>query len=82
MDTLVHQAGLPHPGLAYDSHDLAMASAGLIERLAQGGEFRLAPHEAGEAASGSGLETAAQRAGPDQLVHLHRLGHAPNRDGT
>ena len=77
MDTLVHQAGLPHPGLAHDGHHLAVASAGLVERLAQGGEFRLAPHKAGEAPRGRGLEAAAQRAGPDQLEHLHRLCHAP-----
>jgi hypothetical protein len=42
-----------------------VSSACLRERLAQGGEFRLAPHEAGEAASGSSLEAPAQRAGPD-----------------
>ena len=79
LDPLIHQAGLPHPGLAHDGHDLTVASAGLRERLAQGGAFRLAPHKAGEAPRGGSLEAAAQRAGPDQLVHLHRLGHPPDR---
>ena len=79
MDELVHQAGLAHPGLAHHGHHLAVARAGLLERLPQGGDFRLAPHKAGEAPRGRGLEAAAQGAGPDQLEHLHRLCHALDR---
>ena len=82
MDTLVHQARLPHPGFSHHGHDLAMARVGLVERLAQGGEFRLAPHKAGEAARSRSLEAAAQRAGPDQLAYLYRLSQPPDRDGS
>ena len=82
VDTLVHQAGLAHPGLPHYRHDLAVARAGLLQRLAHGGEFRLAPDKAGEAPCGSGLEASTEGARSDQLEHLYRLWHAPDRDGS
>ena len=55
-----------------------MARAGLVERLVQGGEFRLAPHKAGEAARSRGLEASTECAGSDQFEHLDRLCHPPD----
>jgi hypothetical protein len=80
MDTLVHQARLPHPGLAHHGNDLAVSSACVVERLAQGGNLRLAPHKAGEAPRRSGLEAFAERSGPNQIEHFHGLCHALDRD--
>src|SRR5262249_14754549 len=48
MDTLVHQARLPHPGLADDRHHLPMADSRTLQGLAQGRHFRVPAHKAGE----------------------------------
>jgi hypothetical protein len=53
-------------------------SACLVEHVAQGGDFHLAPHKVGEAPCGSDLEAAA-RAGPNQFEYLHRLCHPFDR---
>ena len=59
-----------------------MARPGLLQRLAHGREFRLAPDKAGEAPRRGGLEASAQSARADQLEHLYRLWYPLDRDGA
>jgi hypothetical protein len=61
---------------------VTVARAGLRQRLAHGGEFRLAPHKAGEAPCSSGLEASTEGARSNQLEHLYRLRHPLDRDGS
>jgi hypothetical protein len=73
VDELVEQAGLPHARLPDDGSDLSMTRPGPLERLLQGRELLLAPYEAGEPPHGAGLQTSADRTGPDQLNDLDWL---------
>ena len=72
MDELPEQPGLAHAGLAHHSHDLAVTGPRALERLAEGVDLRLAPHEMGEPAGRRGLHARAHQPDPGDLVHVHR----------
>ena len=55
---LVHQARLPHAGLANHGHHLALALPGPRQRLAQGLQLCLPSHEAGQPPGGRCLKPA------------------------
>ena len=61
VDEFVDQAGLPHPGLPDQRHDLALARSSPLERLAQGGQLRVTPHKARQAPGHPRLEAGPQR---------------------
>ena len=50
-----------------------MPRPGLLQRLLQGRQLLLPSHEAGEPPRRAGLQTPADRTGPDQLKDLHGL---------
>jgi hypothetical protein len=52
---------------------------GLLQRLVQGREFRLPPHEGGQPPCRQGLQARAGRAGARQLEHLHGRGQPLDR---
>jgi hypothetical protein len=70
---LVEQARLPDPRLSDDGHHLALAATRPLEGAAQEIELGVAPHEAGEAARGGGLQPGAHRAHPRHFPGLERL---------
>ena len=61
---LVDQAGLAHPRLPNDRHDLAVAGASALQGLAQGLDLRLPPDEAGEPTGRKRLQTRPGGAAP------------------
>ena len=78
VDELVDQARLPHAGLPDHGDYLAMTRPGLLQRLLQGRQLLLPSHEAGEPTRRCGLQTPADRTGPDQLKDLHGLWQPPD----
>ena len=78
VDELVDQARLPHAGLPDHGDYLAMPRPGLLQRLLQGRQLLLPSHEAGEPTRRCGLQTPADRTGPDQLKDLHGLWQPPD----
>ena len=81
-DELVEQAGLAHPGLANDRHDLAVAGAGALQGLAQGLELCLPPDETGEPTGRQRLQARPGGAGSDELEHLHGVRQPLDRNGA
>ena len=81
VDELVEQARLADPGLPQHRHDLAAAAPGLLERLAELIDLRVATDEAGEPPRHRGLQARAGRAGAHDLVDGHGLGQALDRRG-
>ena len=55
-----------------------MTRPGLLQRLLQGRQLLLPSHEAGEPTRRCGLQTPADRTGPDQLKDLHGLWQPPD----
>jgi hypothetical protein len=53
VQTLIDEAGLAHPWLAYQCHHLAMAAPGQLQGLVEVIQFTIAPDEAGEPPEGS-----------------------------
>jgi hypothetical protein len=82
VDTLVHQAGLPQPSLAHDGYHLAMTGTRTLQSLAEGAQLRVPADKACQPPGCAGLEAAPERTGPHQLIDLHRLRQALDRDGT
>jgi hypothetical protein len=74
MDELIHQAGLPHPGLSNHGDDVAVARGGPGQCLLECFEFHLAPDEAREPTRRGSLEAPPDHTGPDQFEDVHRLG--------
>jgi len=72
---LPHEAGLPDAWLPDHRDNLAMAAGRPAERLADLLQFALSPDEAGETASGPGVQARAARPRPDQVVHVDRRVH-------
>ena len=50
MDAFIHQAGLAHPGLPDDGHDLTVPGLGAGQGVLECLDLYLAPDEAGESA--------------------------------
>src|SRR4029450_10874010 len=69
-DELVHQARLADTGLPDQPPPLAMPPPRLLLSVAEGLEFRLPPHKAGQPPCGAGLQAAADRTGPNKLAYL------------
>ena len=81
VDTLIHQARLPHASLAHERHDLSVPRSGTHERLLESRELCLPPDEARQAARYRRLEAPADRTRADDFIDLHRLGQAFDRHG-
>jgi hypothetical protein len=62
--------------------DLAVARARLRQRVFQGAELPIAPHESGEAARARHVEARAAGAGPQELEHLNRLARSFHLEGA
>ena len=72
-DKLVDQAGLAHPGLPDDCHDLAVTGTCPFECLAHGLDLHLPSDETGQPPGRQRLQTRLDRPGTDQLKYLHRV---------
>jgi hypothetical protein len=79
---LVEETRFAHSRLADDRHELAVASSGAFQGLAERFELRRPPYETGEPAGGGSLQARPRGHGPDQLEHLHRVGQALDRHQT
>ena len=64
MDELVEEAGLPHPGLPDDGHDLAVPVAGAVEGPLELLHLDVAPDEPGEPLRGRGAQARPHRSSP------------------
>ena len=79
-EELVEEAGLPHPRLPHNGHELAVASTGQLMGLAHGLELHLSPHEAREYTGRKRLQARPGRPGTHQLKDLQRKHQPLDRD--
>src|SRR4029450_3383716 len=73
MGELEGQARRSDARLAHDGSHLSATVGRMLEGSAEVFDLRIAPHEARETARGGNLQARAPRAGPGELVPLHRL---------
>src|SRR5262249_53703180 len=76
---LVEEPRFADAGLAHHRDGAALARDRLREPTLHGGELRLAPDEARQAAGGAALERGMQPADAEELEEADRLGAPPHR---
>ena len=82
VDELIHQAGLPYPGLTDHRHYLPVSGPRTLQGLHQHREFGVAADKAREPAGRGRLQAPPDAAGADQLKDIERRCQALDRHGS